>query len=103
MAKLGKQDIAHVAKLAKLVLTPSEVTKFGHQLSEVVSYFGQLNEIDTSAVEPTSQTTGIENVLGEDKEKPDNSLEQKDALSGTEKVYNGYFIVPMVLEERSDK
>lgn len=101
MAKLGREDIAHVAKLAKLALTPSEITKFGTQLSEVVSYFEELNEIDTSAVEPTSQTTGIENVLREDEEKPDNWLDQKDALSGTENVHNGYFVVPRILEERT--
>lgn len=101
MGKLGKSDVNHVAKLASFKLTSDEVTKFADQLSEVISYFEELNEVDTSSVEPTSQTTGIKNVSRQDKLGKE-SLSQEEAISGTERVHNSYFVVPMILEERSD-
>jgi len=103
MAKLTKQDVLHVAKLAKLPLTDNEVGKFTDQLSAIVSYMDELNKVDTSSVEPTSQTTGLENVFRNDEIKPDQILSQDAALSGSDKTYNGYFKVDAILAERSDK
>ena len=102
MAKLTKSDVAHVAKLANLKLKASEVTKFQKQLSEVVEFIGRLEEVDTKNVEPTAQTTGLENVSKDDQRQSSRDLKQEEALSGTEKVHNGYFVVPGILEERSD-
>ena len=103
MTKLTSDDVAHVAKLANLPLTKEEMKKFQKQLSEVVSYIDELQEVDTSKIEPTSQTTGLENVVREDEIKPDRVLSQDLALSGTDETYNGYFKVPAILAERSDK
>ena len=103
MAKLTRQDVLHVAKLAKLDLTEEEIEKFTSQLSSVVDYFSDLSEVDTEGVEPTSQTTGLENVKREDATKSDEVLTQDEALSGTEETYNGYFKVDAILAERSDK
>jgi len=63
MAKLTTDDVKHVAKLANLPLTDEEIKKFQEQLSSVVSYIDELQEVDTKDVEPTSQTTGLENVF----------------------------------------
>jgi aspartyl-tRNA(Asn)/glutamyl-tRNA(Gln) amidotransferase subunit C len=90
MGSLSKDDVLHVAKLAKLTLTPKEVTKFQEQLSKIVDYISQLSEVDTSNVEFTSQTTGLENVFRIDEVKP-NSITQKD----------GYFVVDAVLNKES--
>ena len=103
MTKLSKKDVLHVAKLAKLDLSLEEEEKFASQLSEVLDYVGQLGEVDTEEVEPTSQTTGLENVFCPDELKSQQGLSQEEALSGTEKNYNGYFKVEAILSERTDK
>lgn len=101
MAGLKKSDIEHVAALAKLKLTSEETSKFVNQLSEVLNFIGQLSEVDTENVLPTSQTTGLTNVKRIDEVKP--GLTRDEALSGTDKTHNGYFVVPGILEERTDK
>ncbi len=103
MPKLGKKDIEHVAKLAKLTLTPSDLEKYTSELGSVIDYVGALDEVNTSGVEPTSQTTGLENVYRQDEVNGKQSLSQSQALSGTEKVHNGYFVIPGILDEKSDK
>lgn len=93
----------HVAKLAKLELTEKEIEKFQEQLSKVVDQISELSEVDTSNVEPTSQTTGLENVERVDEADSTKCLSQDQAISGTDNTYNGYFKVGAILTERSDK
>ena len=102
MARLTKSDVLHVAELAKLDLTDKEIDKFLPQLSSIVDFISQLNEVDTNGVEPTSQTTGLTDVLRDDDIKP-SSINQDEALSGTDNVYNGLFKVPALLSERTSK
>lgn len=96
---LTKSNVIHIAKLAKLFLSPQEIEKFRRQLSEVLDYINELNEIDTKGIEPTSQTTGLLNVTGKDEISPTNSLTLEQALSGTEETYNGYFKVKAVIKK----
>ncbi|MBI3397242.1 Asp-tRNA(Asn)/Glu-tRNA(Gln) amidotransferase subunit GatC [Candidatus Woesebacteria bacterium] len=103
MSKLFLKDIEHVALLARLTLSSEEIERFGNQLSKIVDYVHELDEVDTSGIEPTSQTTGLKNVYRADKLKTEDGLSQDQAISGTEKVHNGYFMVPGILEERSGK
>ena len=103
MAKLTKADVAHVAKLAKLKLTNSELNKFLTQLSSIISYIEELQNLDTAKVEATSQTTGLENIIRNDVIDTTSVLSQSEALSGIDSSYNGYFKVPMILEGRTDK
>ncbi len=103
MAKLTKSDVLHVANLANLKLTDEEISTFFPQLSNVVEFIGQLNEVDTNEVEPTSQTTGLENVLRIDEPDATICLPQEKALSGTNSTYNGLFKVKAILSERSNK
>jgi aspartyl-tRNA(Asn)/glutamyl-tRNA(Gln) amidotransferase subunit C len=103
MTKLNKDDILHVAKLAKIEINEAEIEKYTSQLSSVVNYFSELNEVDTNDVEPISQTTGLENVTRSDLVKAENIFSQDQAISGSDKIHNGYFIVDAVLKERSDK
>lgn len=97
---LTTDDVKHVAKLAHLSLTDSEVSKFQKQLAPVVSYIHELSEVHTEGIEPTSQTTGLENIMDEDKIKKENILSVEDALSGTQNAHNDYFAVPMILIEK---
>jgi len=103
MAKLTKADVLHVAKLAKLELKDSEIEKYTSQLSKVLDYFKELDGVDTKSTEPTSQTTGLEDVFRTDELKNLNSLTQDEAVSGSDNTHNGYFKVKAILTERTDK
>lgn len=64
--KFTKDEIKHIARLARIRLSEAEVEKFASQLTNVLSYVDILNELDTEGVELTSQVTGLTNVMGED-------------------------------------
>lgn len=89
-----------MAKLAKLNITTAETNKFQKQLSKVLDYISELEEVDTSDQEPTSQTTGLENVFRIDEVKTSGCLSQQETLSGTDKTQNGYFVVDAILENK---
>lgn len=91
-----KIDVKHVAKLANLPLSKEEEEKFDKQLAETLDYVSRLEEIDTKNVEPTSQVTGLENVVREDKPSP--SLSQEEVLQNAKSKHNGFFKVPAILE-----
>lgn len=91
-----KINIVHTAKLANLHLSDAEKIKFGKQLEETVNYVEELESVDTENIEPTSQVTGLENVLRKDITKP--SLTQEQALSNAKSTYNGFFKVDAILE-----
>lgn len=99
MQKIKKEEIKHIAKLANIKITEDEIEKYSKQLSSVVDYVSELNEVETKNVIPTSQTTGLTNVTREDKINLDNSLTAEESLSGTEETYNNYFKVKAILEE----
>jgi aspartyl-tRNA(Asn)/glutamyl-tRNA(Gln) amidotransferase subunit C len=92
-----KIDVTHVAKLADLTITPEETEKFEKQLSDVLDYIKKLDEVDVSGIEPTSQVTGLENVIREDDTEP--SLTQDEALSGAKAKHNGFFMVKGIFED----
>lgn len=93
--KISEKEVKHVAKLAKLNLTPQEVKKFQEQLSEVLSYVEILKEVKTEKIEPTSQVTSLENIFSED--KSEKSLSQKQSLSGSKKTFQGRFQIKRIL------
>lgn len=100
MAKLTKKDVKHVADLSNLILTDAEIKKFTPQLTKIIEFVEMLNEVDTTKVEPTSQTTGLVNVTRDDNVISENNLTQEEALSNTD-GYNGFFKVPAILTNRS--
>ena len=53
MAKLSKEEVKHVAHLARLAITEEEAEKFAEQLGKITDFAEQLNELDTTNVEPT--------------------------------------------------
>lgn len=63
---LTKDEVLHIAKLARLELKEEEVEKFRTQLSEILEYVGQLQKVDTKGIEPIAQITGLQNVVRED-------------------------------------
>lgn len=90
-------DVSNVAKLANLPLKPEEKGKFEKQLSEILSYFKKLEEVDTKNIETTLQATGLENVTREDETTP--SFTQEEALSNSKSTRNGLFKVKAILTE----
>lgn len=101
MAKLTKAEVVHVAQLAKLQLSEKEKEKYLKQLSKVIHFIGELGEVDTSKLEATSQTTGLENVYRADETNNKNTLTVDEALSGTDKNRNGYFTVEAILKKKN--
>lgn len=79
---LSKEQVRHVAKLARLELTDDEAERFSGQLSDILSYMEILEEVETDNVEPTSQVTGLTNVTRKD--KVEKWCEREDLLAATE-------------------
>ena len=91
-----KINVPHVAKLANIPLSDAETKQLETQLAATLEYVEHLNEVDTKNVEPTSQVTGLKNILREDVAKA--SLTQEQALSNTAATHNGLFKVKGVFE-----
>lgn len=66
MAKLTKQDVLHVARLARLELDDEEVAQLQTELSDILSMVEQLKDVDVKGMEPVSQVTGLTNVTRDD-------------------------------------
>jgi aspartyl-tRNA(Asn)/glutamyl-tRNA(Gln) amidotransferase subunit C len=64
--KLTKEEVEHIAKLARLGISEEEKEKFRDQLSSILEYVEQLKEVDTDEISPTAQVTGLENVMAAD-------------------------------------
>ncbi len=69
MAKLQKQDVLHLAQLARLQLSDQEISQFQEEISDILSYMEQLQAVPLDGVEPTSQVTGLKNVTRPDEIK----------------------------------
>ncbi|MDA1209140.1 MAG: Asp-tRNA(Asn)/Glu-tRNA(Gln) amidotransferase subunit GatC [bacterium] len=69
MAQLSDNEVRHIAKLARINLREEQVSKFGKELTSILAYIDQLQEVDTKGVEPTEQVTGLHNAFREDEVK----------------------------------
>ena len=94
--KISKQEVEHVAKLARLELSEQEKEQLTDQLSNILTYVETLNSIDTKGVEPTSHVLDIKNVMRDDVAKP--SLTQEQALANAPDKAAGHFKVPKIIE-----
>ncbi len=66
MSALTRDQVLHIAKLARLTLESDEIDKMAKELSSILTYIEMLHEVDTTSVEPTAQITGLTNALRED-------------------------------------
>jgi aspartyl-tRNA(Asn)/glutamyl-tRNA(Gln) amidotransferase subunit C len=66
MAKLSREDILKLARLARLELTEAEIGEYADELSEILQYVEQLQGVDVTGLSPTNQVTGLENVTRPD-------------------------------------
>ena len=95
MSKLSKDQVKHVAKLANLNLTEEEIKKYGIQLSSILEYVKQLEEVDTIGVEPTFNVSGLTNVYHPDEVIP--GLTKEEVLANSKEKKNSMFVVKRVI------
>ncbi len=93
---LSADEVAKVALLARLRLSPDELSTFTDQLNAIVGYVAQLQGLDTADVEPLAHGVEVRNVFREDVRGP--SLPREDALANAPKRNAESFLVPAVLE-----
>jgi aspartyl-tRNA(Asn)/glutamyl-tRNA(Gln) amidotransferase subunit C len=96
MSKLSRDDVLKLAALSKLRLNDEEIEKLRVELSEILSYVEQLDEVDTEGVEPTYQVTGLKNVFRKD-EIQDYGYKTEDLLRNAPEVQDGQFKVKRVI------
>lgn len=89
------QQVLETARLARLELTADEVDAFALQLGQIVSYIEQLDEVDTTDVEPMAHGAGVTNVFRQDEIRP--SLPREQALANAPNRDEECFRVPPVL------
>lgn len=97
MAKLDISQIEHIAKLSRLELTKEEKELYSGQLSSVLEYVDQLSEVDTEGVEPTSNITGLSNVMRQDKVE-ESDINYIDIEKNAPAFKDGSIVVPGVFE-----
>ena len=89
-------DVAYIARLAKLDLTPEETARFSEDLNQVLAYVAQLDQWDTTGTEPMYHPLPVLDALRED--IPGDSLSNEAALSNAPAQDDGQFRVPKVVE-----
>jgi aspartyl-tRNA(Asn)/glutamyl-tRNA(Gln) amidotransferase subunit C len=97
MAQITRDDVAHVAKLARLELTDDELGTFTDQLAKVLDHARDVEALDVADVPPTAHPYPLRNVLRPDEVRP--TLTRDEALAGAPAVEAGMFRVPPVLGE----
>lgn len=110
MSQISRDDIAHLARLARLSLTDGELDGFAGQLDAILAHVGQIQAVDVTGVEATDnplsrragaqqlgEASGIVNVTRPDIVEP--CLTQDEALSGAPNAVDGRFAVPRILGE----
>jgi aspartyl-tRNA(Asn)/glutamyl-tRNA(Gln) amidotransferase subunit C len=96
MSKITDDDIIKLAKLSRLSLDKAEIPKFRQELQSILNYVEQLNNVDVSGLEPTSQVTGLKNVT-----RPDEEINYgptpKELLKGAPQSEADMFKVPRMI------
>lgn len=97
MSRITREDVAHVARLARLELTPADTERMQRELDGILTYIDKLRALDTEGVEPTAHAVPVVNVMREDEPRP--SLPQAEMLANAPEPAGGFFRVPRIIEE----
>jgi aspartyl-tRNA(Asn)/glutamyl-tRNA(Gln) amidotransferase subunit C len=95
MASLSREDVAHVAHLARLGLTEDEIVGLQGQLNHILEQYAILATLDTEGIPPTAQTIEVETILRDDLVTPSLTVDQ--ALAGAPERYGDHLVVPAIL------
>lgn len=96
MSTISREEVEHVAKLARLRLTEEEAERYTRELDAILNFAAQLNELDTTNVKPTSHAFDVRNVMRPDVNRP--SVSNEEALGNAPDQEEGQFKVPAVFE-----
>jgi aspartyl-tRNA(Asn)/glutamyl-tRNA(Gln) amidotransferase subunit C len=94
---ISREDVEHVARLARLALSEAEVERMREQLSGILAYIDTLRALDTTGVEPTSHAVPLLNVMRDDDVRP--CLPQDVALANAPERSDAFFRVPRIIED----
>ena len=94
---ISREDVEHVARLARLALSEAESERMREQLSGILAYIDTLRALDTAGVEPMSHAVDVVNVMRDDVVTP--CLSQADALANAPDPSGELFRVPRIIEE----
>ena len=94
--KITREEIKHLAELSNFSLTEDEITNLGADLENIIGYISQLDELDTTGVEPTYQVFEMENVWRKD-EIENQEANREDLLKLTVATEDNQIKVPKVL------
>jgi aspartyl-tRNA(Asn)/glutamyl-tRNA(Gln) amidotransferase subunit C len=97
MAGLSRDDVAHVARLARLDVTEEELDRFAVQLAAVLEHAADVASLDTAGVPPTAHPFPLMNVMRDDVARP--GLDRDEVLSQAPAAEDGRFRVPRILGE----
>jgi aspartyl-tRNA(Asn)/glutamyl-tRNA(Gln) amidotransferase subunit C len=95
--KLSREEVLHIAALAKVGVTEADVEKMREQLSNILENFEALQKVDTENVAPTAQSVVLQNVVMADEVSP--SLSTEEVLSNAPQREGDFFKVKIVLED----
>jgi aspartyl-tRNA(Asn)/glutamyl-tRNA(Gln) amidotransferase subunit C len=102
VSTISRDEVARLAKLARLALTDDEIDSFAGQLDAILGYVGQIQAVDTSGVTPTGNPLARREAAQENVTRPDvvhTSLSQQAALAEAPVAEEGRFVVPQILGE----
>ncbi|MDY6951167.1 MAG: Asp-tRNA(Asn)/Glu-tRNA(Gln) amidotransferase subunit GatC [Thermodesulfobacteriota bacterium] len=95
MTKITRDQIIHVARLARLHLDEAAIALYAKQLGDILTYMDTLNHLDTEGVPPTSHAIFINNAFRQDEVR--SSMPLEDALTNAPESEDGSFVVPKVI------
>ena len=95
MSIVSRDQVLHLAKLAKIDLTPEEVDLYQRELATIIGFIDQLQEVDVDGSEPTEQVTQLSNVVRADEPNQKLNLSSTD-LEKNSRLKQGQFEVPRV-------
>ncbi|MDY6791462.1 MAG: Asp-tRNA(Asn)/Glu-tRNA(Gln) amidotransferase subunit GatC [Thermodesulfobacteriota bacterium] len=93
--KISKEEVLHVAELARLELDEESIDRFAGQIGEILEYVDTLNQLDTKDISPTSHAIFLNNAFRQDEERK--HLDNDEALANAPEKEDGGFIVPKVV------
>ena len=96
--RITRDEVVHVARLARLELTEDEIGRFTLQLGAILEHAGDVEALDVAGVEPTSRPLPLSNVLRAD--EVSESLCRNDVMAAAPQAQDGQFRVPPVLGDR---
>ncbi len=97
MSQISRDEVAHLARLARLALTDDELDSYAGQLDAILEHVSQIQAVDVTGVEPTDNPLKDVNVFRSDVVEP--CLTQEEALAQAPKAVDGRFAVPRILGE----